>query len=326
MNVVVRSLLLLFLCLSVQARAVFVIGDLHADIDALKRILVGLSLIDKYDNWIGGDAELVTVGDHLDRGTNSRAVLDLLMKLESQAPNVGGKVTNLIGNHEYITIKGHYTYAHFEDVSRYRDFKMGVRGNGYEHAFVGSTVYAEWFRSRPAIYKSGDTLFVHAGLSEKMLDHSIEEINLMFLNWMKYDQGIGPKPDSSTEWVVSMEGPLWNRNLNFLAEIYKKTQLNKHAISPTLLDRILSHFEVKRVAAGHTPIADLIHTVDHPFYGERVISVDTGISAADGNFVTGFKIENGIVTGYHFERKFQKLIKTFHSKEGSRGNNCMRFY
>ena len=98
MNLFVKVVLLTLLSLSLNARPVYFIGDIHADIDALKRILIGLNLVDKDLKWIGGEAELVTLGDHLDRGPNSRPVLDLLMRLETESKQMGGKVTNLIEN------------------------------------------------------------------------------------------------------------------------------------------------------------------------------------------------------------------------------------
>jgi hypothetical protein len=302
-----------------------VIGDLHADIDALKRILVGLGLINQHDQWVGKDAKLVTVGDHLDRGSNSRAVMDLLLKLESESLKTGGAVVNLIGNHEFITADGHYTFAASEDVLSYREFKLGRFGNGYENAFIGDTVYARWFRARPVMHKIEDTLFVHAGLSEKMLNFSMEQINEMATAWMRFVQGVGEKPDVSTEWVIHNDGPLWSRDLSYHADTYKKDQINNKAMDPAVLDKLLKHFGVNRVAIGHSPMLNFDHTVDHPFYGSRVISTDTGISIADNLLVTGFKIENGLVTGYHFNRRSQSLVRTVESKRSS-FSQCLSVY
>jgi fructose-1,6-bisphosphatase len=41
-------------------------------------------------NWTGGKTHLVQIGDILDRGPDSRAVMDLLITLEQQAPLQGG--------------------------------------------------------------------------------------------------------------------------------------------------------------------------------------------------------------------------------------------
>ena len=95
---------LIFTALFGNAGNLYAVGDLHADPVALRRILVGLELLDRNDNWIGGDSQLVTLGDHFDRGPDSRSILDLLIKLEKEARKAGGRVVNLIGNHEYMAL------------------------------------------------------------------------------------------------------------------------------------------------------------------------------------------------------------------------------
>ncbi len=307
-----------------MARPIFFIGDIHADMDALKRILVGLKLVDQNLNWIGGDAELVTLGDHLDRGPSSRPVLDLLMRLESESKTSGGKVTNLIGNHEFMTADGHYGYAQGGDTLGYRDFKLGVRGNGYEKAFVGQTIYAQWFRARPAMYIVDDTLFVHAGVTEKMLNYSIDEINNLVTDWMRFAQGVGEQPHPSTIWVVQNDGPLWTTRLSYREDTFKRDKVNTHLLPVEILDRLLAHFKVKRVVVGHQPVEDMEKAVHHPVYGSRVVSVDTGISVSDNKIVSGFKLENGIVTGFHFDRRSQTLLNTVHSQPMK--NLCLSFY
>ncbi len=324
MKLFVRVMLLTLLSLSLNARPVYFIGDIHADIDALKRILIGLNLIDKELKWIGGDAELVTLGDHLDRGPSSRPVLDLLMRLESESLRTGGKVTNPIGNHEFLTADGHYGYVQGGDALNYRDFKLGARGSGYEKAFVGDTVYAKWFRQRPAMYVVDDTLFVHAGVTEKMLNHSINQINQLVTDWMKYVQGVGDQPHPSTAWVVQGDGPLWTTKLSYRADTFKRDTENKHRLPVEMLDQLLNHFNVKRIVVGHQPIEDMDKAVHHPFYGSRVVSADTGISISDNKIVSGFRLENEIVTGFHFDRRSQVVLNKVYSQPAQ--SACQRFY
>lgn len=315
---------LLLFSFVVNAGSLFSVGDIHADVEALKRILVGLGLIDSQDKWIGGTSQLVTMGDHLDRGPNSRAVLDLLMNLETEARSSGGRVVNLIGNHEFLTVSGQHSFANYQDVLQYRDFKMGARGNGYEHAFVGNTRYAQWFRSRPAMELIDGTLFVHAGLSEKMLSHSLTEINSMVQDWLRFQQGVGPEPSPATDWVVQRDGPLWTRSLSYQADTYKTTKVNDQVLSSDLLDRLLKHFGAKRVVIGHSLIRDLENTINHPFYGSRVITTDTGISIADKLMVTGFKFEGDVVTVYEFNRGNQQTLRTLRS--GNAFSECRKIY
>ena len=45
-------------------------------------------------------------GDYMDRGEGTRAVLDLLMALEPQAKDAGGRAFALLGNHEVMNLIG----------------------------------------------------------------------------------------------------------------------------------------------------------------------------------------------------------------------------
>ena len=65
------------------------VGDVHGDYDQLAATLKSAGLIDDQGNWTGGKTHLVQVGDVLDRGPDSRKAMDLLMRLEKQAPGGG---------------------------------------------------------------------------------------------------------------------------------------------------------------------------------------------------------------------------------------------
>lgn len=104
--------------LSFQAKAewtdvakIVAIGDIHGAYDEFVAILQELKLIDQQLNWIGGKTHLVQNGDAIDRGTQDRKVLDLLMQLEKQAEKAGGRVHPLLGNHEVMNMIGDLRYV-----------------------------------------------------------------------------------------------------------------------------------------------------------------------------------------------------------------------
>ncbi len=68
-------------------------------------------VVDENRAWIGGKTNLVIVGDILDRGPSSRAVMDLLMRLETEASTAGGAVRVVIGNHESMNLIGDLRYV-----------------------------------------------------------------------------------------------------------------------------------------------------------------------------------------------------------------------
>jgi Calcineurin-like phosphoesterase len=91
---------------------VVAIGDIHGDFDAFVGLLQHARLVDAERRWVGGNVTLVQTGDYMDRGPKVRAVLDLLMALEQQAPAQGGRVVALMGNHEAMN-----AMSHLRDVS-----------------------------------------------------------------------------------------------------------------------------------------------------------------------------------------------------------------
>ncbi len=86
-------------------------GDVHGAASELRVLLRALRLIDDDDDWTGGSTRLVSLGDLLDRGPDSRQVLDLLMKLERQSAAAGGAVLVVLGNHEIMNLTGDLRYV-----------------------------------------------------------------------------------------------------------------------------------------------------------------------------------------------------------------------
>ncbi|RLA27022.1 MAG: hypothetical protein DRQ63_06890, partial [Gammaproteobacteria bacterium] len=76
---------------------VVAISDPHGAYDAMVRTFQNAAVIDADQNWSGGATHLGITGDLLDRGAESRKVMDLVMQLESQAPESGGMVHLTLG-------------------------------------------------------------------------------------------------------------------------------------------------------------------------------------------------------------------------------------
>src|SRR5437870_4994285 len=79
---------------------IYVIGDVHGHLKKLIKLLQDAHLIDEKHAWKAGTATLWFMGDFVDRGPDGIAVLDLVMRLQSEAAAVGGTVASLLGNHE----------------------------------------------------------------------------------------------------------------------------------------------------------------------------------------------------------------------------------
>lgn len=102
-------------------KRVVAVGDVHGAYENFVEVLEGAGLIDARLQWIGGRAHLVQTGDVLDRGPDSRKVMDLLMELEVQAEKAGGRVHALIGNHEAMNVAGFLDYVSPREFHSYTD-------------------------------------------------------------------------------------------------------------------------------------------------------------------------------------------------------------
>ena len=87
------------------------LGDVHGNFDGLCDILKRTGLINEAHHWTGGQTVLVQTGDLVDRGAREREVLDLIMLLESEAPEAGGQLEFVLGNHEVMNIMGDLRYV-----------------------------------------------------------------------------------------------------------------------------------------------------------------------------------------------------------------------
>ena len=87
------------------------ISDPHGAYDAMIRTLANADVIDDDRNWSGADTHLVITGDLMDRGADSRNIMDLVMQLEAQSVADGGMVHLLLGNHEVMNLVGDLRYV-----------------------------------------------------------------------------------------------------------------------------------------------------------------------------------------------------------------------
>ena len=100
---------------------VIAISDVHGAYDAMVATFLKAEIVDQDLNWVGGDTHLVITGDLLDRGPDSRKVMDLIMGLEGQAIEAGGRVHQLVGNHEVMNLAGDLRYVAMREYAAFAD-------------------------------------------------------------------------------------------------------------------------------------------------------------------------------------------------------------
>ena len=192
---------------------VVVVPDIHGAYPEFVRLLQATSIVDDSLAWSGGSAHLVSLGDLLDRGADSRKVMDLLIRLQSESQEAGGYVHVVAGNHELMNLIGDLRYVSKEeyaafaadesDAMRSAEFDRHRQRNesagtteemaraafdqkhpagffAHRKAFAAGGQYADWLTSLPAFLVVNGTAFVHGGLPEIVAATEPGEFNKNF--------------------------------------------------------------------------------------------------------------------------------------------------
>jgi serine/threonine protein phosphatase 1 len=240
------------------ANRTFAIGDIHGELDHLRRLIAKLPLLDRRDT-------LVFLGDYLDRGPKSEEVVRVVRAFEQK---LGCKVVTLRGNHEDAWLRvmdrgwPEFVFPPGNGcLATYRSYVGGPapaedelpQRDEIDRLFSGKFFpddVVAWMRSLPYWYEDDHAIYVHAGLVKK--------------------DGLWVHP-SEAEPQTAL---LWTRTEEFF-----------------------THYRGKRVVIGHTKTEYLPpelsgHTPDDPtdlWAGEAVIATDTGCGH-EGGFLTAVEL------------------------------------
>jgi hypothetical protein len=196
---------------------VVAIGDVHGNFDDFVALLRRTGLVDNANHWTGGKTTLVQVGDLLDRGPKPREVMNLMMALEKEAAQAGGRVVSLLGNHEMMNIMGDLRYvipanyasfadahseqrqkAAYEDYVKWRGSHTALLAElpqpmelteaewmtrhpaGFieqREAFGAKGEYGEWLRGHDAVAELDGVVFLHGGIHPDLAKTKLDAIN-----------------------------------------------------------------------------------------------------------------------------------------------------
>jgi len=152
----------------------FVIGDIHG----CKGMLLGLLDLIKYEP---SKDHLIFVGDYIDRGPDSKGVVDLLLELKALSK---GKVQCILGNHEALLLDvisgfGLELYLYNGGGATLRSYGTGPR---FQDLSWLPDNHREFFVELLPYIELGDYLVVHAGLRP---GKPLEEQALEDLTWIR---------------------------------------------------------------------------------------------------------------------------------------------
>jgi serine/threonine protein phosphatase 1 len=134
----------------------YAIGDVHGCFDKLVRLLGRCRL-----HCAARTMRLVFVGDYIDRGPQSRRVVDLLIDTQRAAPDL---VVCLRGNHEAMVLAAAAQGGEREALWLANGGAATLRSYGVARAAALPAEHLAWFRSLPLAYDDGRRYFVHAGV------------------------------------------------------------------------------------------------------------------------------------------------------------------
>jgi hypothetical protein len=175
-----------------QSRIV-VIGDLLGDRARSDRALSLAGVLSPDGRWNGGATTLVQLGDLIDPGPDTKAVVERWMALADEAAAAGGRVVVLLGEHEALDLLGEWKEISPADIASF-----GSAGARVE-ALSAREPIGTWLRSRDAVVEIERTLFVHGGIHEKW-----SQVDAAVLS-SQVRAAIG---QSGPDFVLGAEGPL----------------------------------------------------------------------------------------------------------------------
>jgi len=151
---------------------IWAIPDVHGCIETLKSLIFQQIKPEKKDH-------LIFLGDYIDRGPDSKGVLDFIMEMEEK----GYHLTALTGNHESICIQAYDEYQKlikkpkiFHHTGRYQQHWFGLGGIQTLKSFQVDSPgdipkkYIDWMRSRHFYLELEHFYAVHAGFNFDLED------------------------------------------------------------------------------------------------------------------------------------------------------------
>jgi serine/threonine protein phosphatase 1 len=150
----------------------YAIGDIHGCLDKLRSLLLRCE-----KHAAGRPPAFVFVGDYIDRGPQSSAVIDCLIDLKAQH---GESVVTLKGNHEAMAL------AAFEGSGPVRLWlaqggQATLKSYGVAEPRELPGAHVDWLRALPLRYDDGRRFFVHAGVNPATPLETQDDFDLLWI-------------------------------------------------------------------------------------------------------------------------------------------------
>ena len=149
----------------------YAIGDIHG---SYRKLCALLGHCSKHRG--AAEYRIIFLGDYIDRGPNSREVVDLLIDTQSQAPD---QLICLRGNHEDMLLSAVNDGDHEPWLANGGAITLASYGLGRANAIPPAHV--DWFHSLPVATADQQRFFVHAGVRPGVPLQEQSEFDLLWI-------------------------------------------------------------------------------------------------------------------------------------------------
>jgi serine/threonine protein phosphatase 1 len=132
----------------------FAVGDIHGRLDKLERVVEACEAHAR-----GRPARFVFLGDYIDRGPDSRGVVEFLLRRQQARPDA---VVCLRGNHEQLALDAHADERAMPDWLR--NSAADTLRSYWRSGGRISPTHLVWLAALPLCHDDGLRFFVHAGV------------------------------------------------------------------------------------------------------------------------------------------------------------------
>jgi serine/threonine protein phosphatase 1 len=184
---------------------IFAIGDIHGCISHLDKLMAQLDID-------AGEDALIFVGDYIDRGPDSKGVIDAILDIRKNIRNV----VCLSGNHEDMFLNycldGRDEDLYMKNGGIHTLASYGFSREGTEELILPES-HREFFSTLRTYHETDDYIFVHAGLRPGI---PLQQQDREDLLWIRFEFINSPYDFDKTvvygHTPISLNKPLIDRN------------------------------------------------------------------------------------------------------------------
>lgn len=284
-----------------KVHRIIALGDVHSDLNLVKKILKKANVIDDNDNWCGKNTHVVQVGDQIDSYRPSKKkikddeipndinILIFFSELHKQAYKQGGAVISLLGNHELMNVLGDMRYVSHNNLSCFDKNKNITKGTNERIKLFGvGNKYAKYMAcTRFSAVIINDILFAHAGILPEFAKRlnmksreDLEIFNNVIKMWL-----LGKIDTKKIKYMITDKKSLfWNR-------IYGNIKPNDNSNDnsndcATYFDPMTTQYlKIGYMIVGHSPQSIIHNSSINSTCNGKLWRVDSGSSYSFDNII-----------------------------------------